>query len=130
MWPLTRIERTLRAILRKQTRPVGFHFRLKERIREMLVYSLTCAPAVDADVITRKLTITVNGEGRNPVQFPASFTNLGEFAFADDDNVVLTLCDVDDAGNASEPAVLEFVAKDTIAPAKPGEFGVTLVREE
>jgi hypothetical protein len=26
--------------------------------------------------------------------------------------------------------VFEFVATDTIPPAKPGEFGVTLLREE
>jgi hypothetical protein len=41
----------------------------------------------------------------------------------------MTLVDTDDAGNPSAPAVVEFVAMDTIPPAMPGSFGVTLVGE-
>jgi len=96
----------------------------------MLVYSVTAAPAVDSDVESRVLTVVVNGEAREPQTFAPADTNLGEHAFADSDVVTLTLVDVDDAGNSSQPAVLEFVAADTIPPAKPGEFGVTLVRED
>lgn len=96
----------------------------------MLVYSVSAAPAVDADVVSRRLTVTVNGEAREPSDFTADATSFGELAFADNDAVVLTLVDIDDAGNASEPAVFEFVAVDTIPPAKPGDFGVTLLREE
>lgn len=96
----------------------------------MLIYSVTAAPVVDADVVSRKLTVTVNGEVRGETAYEADTTNFGEFGFADSDAVVLTLVDVDDAANVSEPAVFEFVATDTIPPAAPGSFGVTLVREE
>ena len=96
----------------------------------MLVYSVTAGPVVDSDVVKRLLTATVNGEASEPSEFPADATNFGEIGFNDNDSVVLSLVDVDDAGNSSEPAVFEFVATDTIAPAQPGSFGVTLLREE
>ena len=96
----------------------------------MLIYSVTAAPAVDADVVTRRLAVTVNGEVRETTDFTADATDFGELGFNDDDSVVLTLVDIDDAANVSEPATFEFVATDTIPPAAPGSFGVTLVREE
>jgi hypothetical protein len=42
---------------------------------------------------------------------------------------MLSLVDVDDVGNTSPPATLEFVATDTIPPEVPGGFTVSLVRE-
>lgn len=93
-----------------------------------LVYSVTAGPAVDADVVRRRLSVTVNGETTS-TEWEASATALGEVTVPQDSNVVLTLVDTDDAGNVSQPAVVEFVATDTIPPAKPGEFGVALVRE-
>jgi hypothetical protein len=47
-----------------------------------------------------------------------------------DSLVVLSLVDVDDSGNKSAPATVEFVALDTLAPAQPGGFNVTLVSEK
>lgn len=95
-----------------------------------LVYSVTAAPSFDADVVTRQLAVTINGEASGmPVNFPPEATSFGEIVVPQDAQVVVTLVDIDDAGNVSEPAVLEFTAIDTIAPARPGEFGVTLVRE-
>jgi hypothetical protein len=130
MWPFSGIERELKRLVRKQSRPVALRARLSSQESSMLIYSVSAAPVVDADVVTRRLSVTVNGEAREPVDFAADATSFGELGFADNDSVVLTLVDIDDAGNSSEPAVFEFVATDTIPPAKPGEFGVTLLREE
>lgn len=114
--------------------PIAFHVKLvrKERDNFMaLVYSVTSGPVVDQDVSERRLSITVNGETVEQARvFPSDTTSFGELSFAQGDNVVLTLVDVDDVGNVSQPAVLEFVASDTIPPSQPGEFGVSLVREE
>lgn len=98
--------------------------------KEMLVYSVTAGAVVDKDVAERRLSVTVNGEVRETKPFAPETTSFGELSFADNDNVVLSLVDVDDAGNVSAPAVVEFVALDTVAPAAPGEFGVSFVREE
>lgn len=95
-----------------------------------LVYNVTSAPAVDADVVERRLLVTVNGVEQQASVFPSDTTSFGEVKFAQNDSVVLTLVDVDDAGNVSTPAVLEFVANDTIPPSAPGSLGAALVREE
>lgn len=102
----------------------------RDNMADVLVYKVSVAPAVDADVVERRLTVVVNGlvvEG--PKVFPASATDLGEVRAEQGASVLLTLVDVDDAGNRSEPASLEFVAEDTLPPAQPGALGVTLVAE-
>lgn len=111
--------------------PIGFQCNfLYREANNMLVYSVTAGAVVDKDVSERRLSVTVNGDLKQTVPFSADTTNFGELSFADNDNVVLSLVDVDDAGNVSTPAVVEFVAVDNVAPATPGEFGVSFVREE
>ena len=95
-----------------------------------LVYTVSAGSAVDADVTGRQLTVVVNGEVLSVVELAGSATDLGEVKVEQNSNVTLSLVDVDDAGNRSQPAVLDFVATDTIPPAQPGSFGVTLAREE
>lgn len=96
-----------------------------------LVYSVSAGAPVDADVTVRELLVTVNGEQLGePVMFNGSATSLGEVRVEQNSVVSLTLVDIDDAGNRSQPATIEFTATDTIPPAQPGSFGVTLAREE
>lgn len=96
---------------------------------DVLSYTVTAALPVDADVVSRMLTIMVNGEDMGTVDVPVDSTELSVFSAPQDAEVALTLVDVDDAGNKSEPAVYSFVATDTIAPAQPGGLGVTLTGE-
>jgi hypothetical protein len=95
-----------------------------------LVYTLEAGPVTVSDVTSRKLTVTVNGSVVSENSFPKETVSFGEFSFADNDKVTATLVDIDDAGNVSQPAVVEFVAADTLAPPVPGEFGAKLVREQ
>lgn len=97
---------------------------------DSLTYTIVAAPVVDGDVVERLLTIVVNGEDQGTAVFPAAATELSAFTVPQDANVVLTLVDVDDAGNKSAPAVVEFVAADTLPPAQPGAITVTLVGEK
>lgn len=98
---------------------------------DLLTYRVSVGPVVDADVVERQLVVAVDGvvPADEVKSFPAAATELGEVTVPQGSSVLLTLVDVDDAGNRSEPAVLEFVAEDTLPPAQPGSFGVTLVRE-
>lgn len=98
---------------------------------DVLTYQVSVAPAVDADVKERLLSVYVGAdEPREVRRFEATATDLGEIHVEQDTAVKLVLVDVDDAGNQSEPAVLEFVAVDTLPPSQPGALGVTLVREQ
>jgi hypothetical protein len=123
----------LRKMDMRTIHPIAFHnylVRTEKGEIMALVYSVTAAAPVDADVVERRLTVTVNGEEKSSQVYASETTAFGELSFAQSDNVVLTLVDVDDAGNVSTPAVLEFVAADTIPPVAPGGLGVALVREE
>jgi hypothetical protein len=117
----------------RMNRPYAVRVTLIRRLEfsEMLVYAVSAGPAVDPDVVARRLSITVNGETvSSPVEFAADSTTLGEVKAPQGAIVVLSLVDVDDAGNVSEPAVVEFTANDTIPPTTPGGLGITLLREE
>jgi len=93
-----------------------------------LVYAVTAGAPVDHDVVARELSVTV-GDSTETKTVAGSTTDLGEVTVAQDSEVTMSLVDIDDAGNRSEPAVVTFTATDTIPPAKPGEFGVSLLRE-
>lgn len=95
----------------------------------MLFYAVSAAPPTDKDVVSRTLTVTVDGVAREPVSFAADTTDLGEIGVTEGEVVVVVLVDTDDAGNTSAPSEVTFTAADTIAPGAP-ELGVTLVREE
>lgn len=131
-WFRNPVAEELRRLSWWMRRPVAFNTSLirREMKNMALVYSVTAAPAVDPDVIARRMTVTVNGEPlASYPDFAATATSFGEIEVPQNSHVVMTLVDVDDVGNVSEPAVVEFSATDTIPPAKPGEFGVTLMRE-
>lgn len=115
---------------RKLTKPEIRYEQRKEKIMaDLLTYTLTAAPVVDKDVVTRSLTVSVDGVSEEPRVYSADVVDFGTVTVPQDSNVVLTLVDTDDAGNSSVPAVVAFVAADTIAPAQPGAVVVTLVGE-
>jgi hypothetical protein len=124
----------LTAEIRRQSqwlRQPSVRVRLTRQESTMLVYSVSAAAPIDNDVVERRLTVDVVGSEPTTITFPGDATDLGEIKVEQGATVTLSLVDVDDAGNPSTPAVAgPFEAVDTIAPAKPGEFGVTLVREE
>lgn len=126
------LTRSIRTLAMSNRRPlVWVRISLQESESMALVYSVTAGAPVDADVVSRELSVLVNGEAvGEPKSFSGSTTDLGEVAVEQGAVVGLVLVDIDDAGNRSQPAVVEFQATDTIAPAQPGEFGVRLLREE
>jgi hypothetical protein len=112
--------------------PVGLRVVLQkgEIMANVLTYNVSVNAPVDGDVVSRELTVTVNGVESTVVTAAGNATNLGSVDVPQDALVVLSLVDVDDAGNKSEPATVEFTAVDTLAPAQPGGFNVTLVSEK
>lgn len=96
---------------------------------DVLTYAVSAAPVTDGDVVSRELSVVVNGLEQPVVSFPGYAVDLGVVVVPQDAEVVLRLVDVDDAGNRSAPAEVSFVAKDTVPPAAPGSLGVTLVGE-
>lgn len=96
---------------------------------DILTYTVTAGPATDSDVVSRTVTVSINGEAPDIQKYPANTLTFSPLVVSEGDNVVMTLVDTDNAGNPSAPAVVEFVAADTLPPSQPGGFGVTLVHE-
>lgn len=95
----------------------------------MLKFVLTMPEKGASDVVSRELTVSV--DGAEPVVFTLTgdVVESQEFEAADGAAVTGTLVDVDDAGNKSEAREFTFVLVDTIAPPQPGEVGVKVVSE-
>lgn len=137
MWwslrPLVEAIDRLTAKVRRQSmwlRQPRLVVRVLRQEKNMLVYAVTAGLPVDGDVVERRLTIEVAGAEPEQRTYNGTDTDLGEVRVEQDATVTLSLVDVDDAGNVSEPAVVTFQANDTIPPSQPGQFGVALVREE
>ena len=96
----------------------------------MLIYEIAIGPVESSsDVVERHLKVYVNGFSEGMIKLERTAVKAGGLRFNAGDSVRLELRDVDEAGNHSEMAVCEFEAADTIAPAAPVGFGVTLVGE-
>lgn len=97
---------------------------------DILIYKLTAAPSTAADAVTREVSVVVDGAAPVVTAFLPTETALGEYSVPQGAHVAISVVDIDDAGNRSEPAVVEFVAADTLPPPVPGGVGIELVREE
>ena len=97
---------------------------LKGEKKDMLVYQVDINPVTnDSDVLHRHLKVVVNGKTRPCLVLPRETTAVGGLKFHEGDYVVLELHDVDEAGNESEPAVIDLgIVTDTIPPSVPEGF--------
>lgn len=93
-----------------------------------LIYEVGLASSVSPDVVTRVLSVTVDG-AEVVTEVDAAATKHVLAPVKEGANVTVALKDVDDAGNSSEWASVSFVAKDTLPPETPGAPTVTLVEE-
>lgn len=96
----------------------------------MLYFVLTLPPAGALDVVSRLVVVTVGTSDPQTFDLLGSDLVTPEMSGGDNDAVVGTLVDTDDAGNASPAREFSFVLVDTIAPPQPGEVGLQVTREE
>jgi len=95
----------------------------------MILFDVILPPPGAADVVSRELTIT--RDGADPVLTTVGKEETKVAGKAPQDSVLtLTLVDVDDAGNRSEPRVQTATVSDTFAPAQPGELGIVVTGED
>src|SRR5262245_29555812 len=78
-----------------------------------------------SDVAQREVTCTVNG-GDPPLvrTYPEATLTTDEWIFNADDQVSVSLVDVDEHNNRSQPsAAFVFTVVDDVAPPAPGQVG-------
>lgn len=98
----------------------------------MLRFKLVLPSPSAADVVSRELRVAVAGQDAVLTILDCTATEFSDARLVGEDNalVAVSLVDVDDAGNRSEPREQEFRLIDTIAPPKPGEIGLAVIAED
>lgn len=102
-------------------------------VRDMLKFVIVLPEktAEEFDVVSRQVTIAINGVVAATLTAAATDTEVGPFAGRDNDQIDVSVVNVDDAGNVSAVAsTLSTVLTDTFAPPAPGALAVLCVGEE
>lgn len=87
-------------------------------------------PAAEGDVVKRKVAVTSPDGTVVELELAGKdAAETSEFEVDQDATVKVSCVNVDDAGNESEAREQEFVVRDTIAPAAPGELGIRVTGE-
>jgi hypothetical protein len=129
---LDRIEQALYALmLRVPAGTVQIHTTGEMIMADVqtLIFDVTLPPPAAPDVVTRKVTVEINGES-STLTLDAEATTVTGLKGLQDAVVTVTLVDVDDAGLESPPSTKTVTLVDTIAPPAPGELGITVSGEE
>ncbi len=102
----------------------------EERMAGTLVYDVNLPAGGQDDVVSREFSVQVN-DGTPDLFQLTNDVLVQRIRVPQDSSVLLSLVNIDDAGNRSTPSTQTFAAKDTIPPDAPGPFGeITLVAEE
>ena len=81
------------------------------------------------DVVTRELSVSVGEQPPEIRSLPKDATEADGYGGPQDSMAIVTLTDIDDAGNRSLPSVLNVVLTDTFPPNQPGELGLVQTGE-
>ena len=95
---------------------------------DKIIFRVVLPNASAADVKTREITVDIDGEVLCWVTDVVGTTSY-EFTGPQGAQVCVTLVDIDDAGNRSEPASLTQQLTDNFAPPAPGAIGFEFVNE-
>lgn len=95
----------------------------------MLKFVLVLPEPSASDVVAREVKFSV-GDQVFDLALAGDVVETPEMSGNDNDQVVGTLVDVDDAGNKSEAREFTFTLVDTLAPPQPGELGLKVTGEE
>jgi hypothetical protein len=92
-------------------------------------FKIVLPPVADADAVDRELSVQI-GDGEPEVESVGIETReVYGHEGPQDSTVRLSLVNIDDAANRSEPSVLEAVLTDTVPPAQPGELAIVATGE-
>jgi hypothetical protein len=129
---LTREVIRLRKVIQLRRPGLVFVRMVSEGVNGMSRFALVLPTPGAADVVSREISLSINGGEPTTQTLAGDATESAEFDGQQGDIVTGSLVDIDDATptpNRSEPSVFELELTDTIAPPQPGEVGVRMVSE-
>jgi len=125
----TALEQLL-VVLRRPSMPGTFNIRAELECDDMLKFSVVGIPAPKAaDVVARELTVKVGAADPSVFSLAVDQAEFSGLSGEQGDSVEVSLVDIDDNDNRSEPRVLSFTLTDTIAPPQPDEFNIRVDEE-
>lgn len=95
----------------------------------MLKFVLNLPVPGAPDVVKRELVVKIGDADETTITLDGSAIVSAEMEGKDDEPVLGSLVDIDDADNRSVRSEFSFVLKDTIAPPSPGAVGLTVTDE-
>jgi hypothetical protein len=96
---------------------------------DQIQFSVNLPAKAAPDVVSRELTVVI-GDGEPDVRALAGDVLVVEGLEGDQDATVeLSLVDIDDGGNRSEPSTASGVLVDTVAPPTPGALAIEVIGE-
>ena len=113
---------------KKKPGPILFIIAGEDQMADKIIFRVVLPNASAADVKTREITVDIDGEVLCWVTDVVGTTSY-EFTGPQGAQVCVTLVDIDDAGNRSEPASLTQQLTDNFAPPAPGAIGFEFVNE-
>lgn len=128
---LTEIIAYQKAILKvvRLKKPGMVFIRIVSEDGSMLKFVLNLPVPGAPDVVKRELVVKIGDADETTVTLDGSAIVSAELEGKDDEPVVGSLVDIDDADNRSVRSEFSFVLKDTIAPPSPGAVGLTVTEE-
>lgn len=118
-------------LLRLGPGPVGLTILGEDTMADEILFRVTL-PAISApDVVRREISLSINGVDSAPLFIDALGTTATDTLRGPQNaTVVVSLIDVDDAGNRSQASSGTFVLLDVVAPPAPGSLGIEVLGEE
>lgn len=87
----------------------------------MLTFKVTLPPPAASDVVQRELTVK-SSSGTTVTTYSADVLEVGDLTGEQDTIAIVSLVDIDDAGNRSEKSVSSVTLVDDIPPPAPGQI--------
>lgn len=97
---------------------------------DLIKFVVSVPEEATADVVKREVTVTLADGSVSSVDVVGRAAgDSAEFSGPQDSEVTVSVVNVDDAGNKSEPRVKVETLKDTFAPPEPGEIALKVTGE-
>lgn len=113
---------------KKKPGPILFIIAGEDQMADKILFRIVLPEPSAADVKTRELTVDIDGEVKH-LLIDVEATEPWEFTGPQGAQVCVSLVDIDDAGNRSEPVSLTQQLTDNFAPPAPGAIGFEIVDE-
>jgi len=107
-----------------------FQVTIGDEIMDLIKFKVAVPAEATGDVLKRTGSVTFANGTVTPFEVSGKdAAESEEFSGDQDSTVIVSLVNVDDAGNESPARVQSFVLVDTIAPPEPGEIGLFVTGE-